>query len=61
MKLSEVKTFRDLCSSFFILDFEPETKLKRARKDNGTYIADNPKTRTINEAYAHHTAVMGKK
>ena len=25
MKLSDVKTFRDLCASIFVLEFEPET------------------------------------
>tara|TARA_R110002020_G_scaffold48664_2_gene138603 strand:+ start:29480 stop:29656 length:177 start_codon:yes stop_codon:yes gene_type:complete len=53
MKLSDVKTFRDLCTSFFILNFEPEKKRKRARTESGRYKADNPKTRTINEAYEH--------
>jgi len=28
MKLSDVKTFRDLCASFFVLEFEPERKTK---------------------------------
>ena len=63
MKLSDVKTFRDLCSSMFVLNFDPEdkSKPKRARKNNGTYIADNPKTRSINEAYAHHATLTRKK
>jgi|TARA_R110000751_G_scaffold125646_2_gene227399 hypothetical protein len=52
MKLSDVKTFRDLCASFFILSFEPEDKPnKRARKKDGRYQADDPKTLNINEAY----------
>ena len=29
MKLSDVKTFRDFCSSMFVLDFEPEKKAKK--------------------------------
>ena len=28
MKLSDVKTFRDLCTSLFVLEFEPERKTK---------------------------------
>ena len=31
MKQSDVKTFRDLCASFFVLDFEPEGKPKKKR------------------------------
>ena len=55
MKLSDVKTFKDLCESFFVLDFEPESKpkRKRARMKDGRYRGDNPKTRTVNEAYEH--------
>ena len=26
MKLSDVKTFRDLCASFFILEFDPDSR-----------------------------------
>jgi len=55
MKLSDVKTFRDLCASFFILEFDPENTLelkkKRARTKKGRYKADDPKTKDINEAY----------
>ena len=53
MKLSDVKTFRDLCASFFVLNFDPEvkSKRKRARTKTGRYKADNPKTKKINEAY----------
>jgi len=29
MKLSDVKTFRDLCSSMFVLNFEPENNKKK--------------------------------
>ena len=29
MKQSDVKTFRDLCASFFVLEFEPEEKTKK--------------------------------
>jgi hypothetical protein len=29
MKLSDVKTFRDLCSSMFVLNFEPEHNKKK--------------------------------
>ena len=29
MKLSDVKTFRDLCSSMFVLNFEAEKKAKK--------------------------------
>ena len=55
MKLSDVKTFKDLCASFFVLDFEPEDKpiRKRARMKDGRYRGDDPKTRTVNEAYEH--------
>tara|TARA_B110000196_G_C20645541_1_gene430494 strand:+ start:40 stop:171 length:132 start_codon:yes stop_codon:yes gene_type:complete len=31
MKQSDVETFRDLCASFFVLDFEPEGKPKKKR------------------------------
>ena len=31
MKQSDVKTFRDLCASFFVLDFEPEGESKKKR------------------------------
>ena len=31
MKQSDVKTFRDLCASFFVLDFEPEGKPAKKR------------------------------
>ena len=31
MKQSDVKTFRDLCASFFVLDFEPEGKSQKKR------------------------------
>ena len=51
MKLSDVKTFRDLCSSFFVLKFEPEEKPKRARTKSGTYKGDDPKTKDVNEAW----------
>ena len=53
MKLSDVKTFRDLCSSFFVLKFKPEDvpKKKRARTSKGRYKGDNPKTKDINEAW----------
>ena len=53
MKLSDVKTFRDLCASFFVLNFEPEDppKRRRARTEDGRYRGDNPKTKNINEAY----------
>ncbi len=53
MKLSDVKTFRELCASFFVLEFEPEgkTKKKRARTKKGRYKVDDPKTKDINEAY----------
>jgi len=53
MKLSDVKTFRDLCASFFVLDFDPENKpkRKRARTKTGRYKPDNPKTKKVNEAY----------
>ena len=36
MKLSDVKTFRDLCASFFVLEFEPEKPEKKCPKCNGT-------------------------
>jgi len=55
MKLSDVKTFRDLCSSMFVLRFEPEDKPKRKRKrartKGGRYKADNPATKDVNEAW----------
>ena len=55
MKLSDVKTFRDLCSSIFVLEFEPEDKPKRKRKrartKGGRYKADNPATKDVNEAW----------
>jgi hypothetical protein len=59
MKLSDVKTFRDLCASFFVLDFEPEDapKRKRARKEDGTYQADDPITKAINEAFVQEYTV----
>ena len=31
MKLSDVKTFRDLCSSMFVLNFEPENNKKNKK------------------------------
>tara|TARA_R100000008_G_scaffold33626_1_gene18997 strand:+ start:387 stop:602 length:216 start_codon:yes stop_codon:yes gene_type:complete len=36
MKLSDVKTFRDLCSSIFVLEFEPEIPEKECPKCKGT-------------------------
>ena len=55
MKLSDVKTFRDLCSSVFVLEFEsedkPKRKRKRARTKGGRYKADNPATKDVNEAW----------
>ena len=51
MKLSEVKTFRDLCTSFFVLDFDPEDKPKRARTESGRYKGDDPDTEDVNEAW----------
>ena len=36
MKLSEVKTFRDLCASLFVLDFEPEVPEKECPRCKGT-------------------------
>ncbi len=53
MKLSDVKTFRDLCASFFVLHFEPEDKpkKKRTRTKKGRYKADNPATKDVNEAW----------
>ena len=53
MKLSDVKTFRDLCASFFVLNFEPEDEpeKKRARTEKGRYKADDPRTKDINEAW----------
>tara|TARA_X000001382_G_scaffold121135_2_gene103198 strand:- start:3225 stop:3389 length:165 start_codon:yes stop_codon:yes gene_type:complete len=53
MKLSDVKTFRDLCASIFVLEFEPEDKpkKKRTRTKRGRYKADDPKTKDINEAW----------
>ena len=51
MKFSDIKTFRDLCASFFILEFEPEEKPKRARKKSGKFKGDNPKTKDVNEAW----------
>ena len=59
MKLSDVKTFRDLCASFFVLHLEPEDepkpktkrKRKRARTKSGRYKADNPATKDVNEAW----------
>tara|TARA_R110000764_G_scaffold128580_1_gene216366 strand:- start:341 stop:502 length:162 start_codon:yes stop_codon:yes gene_type:complete len=50
MRLSDVVTFRDVCASFFVLNFEPE-KTKRARTKDGKYKGDDPKTKNINEAY----------
>ena len=32
MKLSDVKTFRDLCSSMFVLNFEPENNKKKSTR-----------------------------
>ena len=53
MKFSDIKTFRDLLASFFVLKFDPEDepKPKRARKKDGRYKADDPSTPNLNEAY----------
>jgi len=53
MKFSDIKTFKDLLASFFVLKFDPEDepKPKRARKKSGQYKADDPSTPDINEAY----------
>ena len=53
MKFSDIKTFRDLLASFFVLNFDPEdeAKPKRARKKDGRYQADDPSTPDVNEAY----------
>ena len=61
MKFSDIKSFKDLLASFFVLKFEPEdepkpkakpkVKRKRARTKKGQYKADNPATKNINEAY----------
>jgi hypothetical protein len=53
MKFSDIKTFRDLLASFFVLEFEPEDepKRKRARTKKGRYKADDPKTKDVNEAW----------
>ena len=51
MKFSDIKTFKDFLASFFILEFEPEEKPKRARTKSGTYKGDDPKTKDVNEAW----------
>ncbi len=45
MRLSEVKTFRDLCASFFVMEFEPEKK-KTARKKTQTTRKRKTKTKS---------------
>ena len=55
MKFSDIKTFKDFLTSFFILEFEPEEKpkpkKKRARTKTGKYKGDDPKTKDVNEAW----------
>ena len=36
MRLSDVKTFKDLCASFFVLEFEPETRKTTKKKTKAT-------------------------
>ena len=63
MKFSDIKTFKDLLASFFVLKFDPEDepKPKRARKKSGQYKADDPSTPDINEAYVDGKAPAKKK